>query len=235
MVLATLALGALAFAASGAAHPKPEHAKKSSFRISHKAAQDPTKVYGPPVHARSDVYGPYSVTSTDNGCSGAPWATDTLSRTFVVKRAKAIKSEGSAPQPVWRVWRYDRGTFTTTAGASPGNCAANTGSHGTTISAGKTGKVHGYLAGVVTGGTYDPSATCTGDTCGSTDVFISTHFGSSAQFSCFVDSTQCKFDFEYAAGGQHLAFHHWSDSGTGAGSSLNEAFKGDIADASTTD
>src|SRR4051812_24100616 len=121
MVLATLALGALAFAASGAAHPKPEHAKKSSFRISHKAAQDPTKVYGPPVHARSDVYGPYSVTSTDNGCSGAPWATDTLSRTFVVKRAKAIKSEGSAPQPGWRGGRHDPRPLPPDPGRGPGH------------------------------------------------------------------------------------------------------------------
>ena len=235
MILAVLALGALAFAASGAAHPKPDHAKKGTFAIKH-SAQDPTRGHGPPVHPRSDAYGPYTVTSTDNGCSGTPWASDTLTRTFVVKRAKGTKSaDGTTTSPNWRIWRYDRGTFTTTAGTSPGNCASNTSPHGTTVSAGKTGKVHGYLAGVVTGGTYNPGATCTGDTCGSTDVFIATHFGSSAQFTCFTDSTQCKFDFEYTAPGQHLAYHHWSDKGTGAGSSLNETFAGDIADASTTD
>jgi hypothetical protein len=98
-----------------------------------------------------------------------------------------------------------------------------------------TGKVHGWLSGVVSGGTYDPAATCTGDTCASTDVFIATHFGSSATFSCATTSTQCKFGFAYAAaGGQQLAFSRWTDSGQGAGDSLDETIRGDVADKSTT-
>jgi len=238
MVLAVLALGALgalAFAASGAAHPKRDHAKKGSFTIKHNT-QDPTKGHGPPVLAHSDAYGPFTVTQTDNGCSGASWATDTLNRTFVVKRAKPTKSEdGTTSSPNWRVWVFDRGTFTTTEATSPGSCGENAADHGSTVGEGKTGKLHGYLAGVVSGGTYDPAATCDGATCGSTDVFVATHFGPLATFSCLTTSTQCKFAFSYAAPDQKLAFHRWTETGNGAGDSLAATFRGDIADASTTD
>jgi hypothetical protein len=235
LILATLALGALMFAAAGSAHPKRDHAKRGTFTITHTQALDPTKPHGPPMLSHSDTYGPFAVTSTDNGCSGSPWATDTLNRTFVVKHAKATKNPDGTTSPNWRVWVFDRGTFTTTAGASPGSCGENATDHGSSVSAGKTGKLHGWLAGVVSGGTYDPAATCTGDTCGSTDVFVATYFGSAATFSCAATSTTCKFDFEYAAApGQQLAFRHWSDTGTGAGSSLDETFKGDVADAAST-
>jgi hypothetical protein len=219
IILVVLAFGALAFAAVGAAHPKGEHAKQHAKAPGHHKD-------AAPGHKGGDTYGPYSVTTTDNGCSGSPWANDSLKRTYVVKRTKGAPGSTTS---TWRLWRYDRGTFITMTGVSPGNCAANTTPHGTAITQGKLGKVHGVLMGVVTGGTYNPSAACTDSTCGSTSGFITTHFGSGAHYSCFETSTQCKFAFEYSAPAQQLTYHHWTDRGTGAGSSLNETFKGDIA------
>jgi probable HAF family extracellular repeat protein len=177
-------------------------------------------LWEPPASAGNvHTFGPYAVTTTDNGCSGAPWATDTLSRTWEVKRG---------PNGSWRLRRIDRGTSVTSGGTSPGNCAANTTPHGTTVRAGTNGKVHGYLAGLVTGGTFNPNATCTAD-CGTTAGFVSTFFGPTAQFSCTTTSADCNFDFGYGAVGQRLRFYHWEDQGTGAGALLDEEFAGDIA------
>jgi hypothetical protein len=130
----------------------------------------------------------------------------------------------------YTVLRMDRGTFVTNAGQSPGACET-TKHHGATLLAGVKGKFHGYLVGKVTGGTFDPTATCTTD-CGFTDVWIATFFGPSATFSCFTDSKTCRFDFEYtAAKHQALKYRHWFDKGTGAGSFLKERFRGDVANA----
>jgi hypothetical protein len=125
--------------------------------------------------------------------------------------------------------RYDRGTFLTNAGQSPGACETK-GKHGATVLAGIHGKFRGYLRGRVTGGTFDPNATCPAD-CGFTDVWIATFFGPNATFSCFTDSKACKFSFQYHARHQGLKFHHWYDKGKGAGTFLNERFHGDIANA----
>jgi hypothetical protein len=196
-ILASLFVGAFAFAAIGAAadpgHGK--HGKKGKKKFT------------------------FVLTTTDNGSCGQPWATDQEVRTF------KIKNNGDG---TFRVWRFDRGTFTTTGPASPGACEKSK-PHGTVVKPGVVGKFHGWLVGTVSGGTFNPNATCTGPDCGFTDVFISTFFGPSAQFSCFQDSKDCRFTFSYSAPKQHLRLHHWRDWGRGAGSMLNEHFKGDIS------
>ena len=56
--------------------------------------------------------------------------------------------------------------------------------------------------------------------------------GPNAVWSCDVNSTDCKFNFNYtAAKHQELEFRHWQDKGKGAGTSLKEEIHGDIADA----
>ena len=166
-------------------------------------------------------FGPYDVVSDDNGsCGVTAWAVDTEKRTFTVKR----NHDGS-----YRVTRHDRGTFLTNAGQSPGACETK-GKHGATVLPGITGKFHGYLRGNITGGTFDPNATCPAD-CGFTDVWIATFFGPSATFSCNTDSANCAFNFQYHARHQGLKFHHWYDLGKGAGTLLKERFHGDIANA----
>ena len=102
----------------------------------------------------------FTVTTTDNGSCGQPWATDVVRRTFQVKKNK----DGS-----YTLTRRDRGAFTTIGGASPGSCDT-TGKHGTTVVHGVKGKLVGYIRGTVTRGTFKPNATCTGPDCGLTDV-----------------------------------------------------------------
>jgi hypothetical protein len=171
-------------------------------------------------HGKKSKFGPYDVVTDDNGTCENPWAVDTEKRSFKVRR----NQDGS-----FTVTRYDRGTFLTNAGQSPGACETK-GKHGATVLAGIHGKFHGYLRGRVTGGTFDPNATCPAD-CGFTDVWIATFFGPNATFSCFTDSKACKFSFQYHARHQGLKFHHWYDKGKGAGTFLNERFHGDIANA----
>jgi hypothetical protein len=164
------------------------------------------------------------VHTTDNGCAGTTWANDTIMRTLKVHKNR----DGS-----YRIREFDHGTFVTNADgmvASPGNCPENTSRHGHTVRAGVTGTLKGYITGVVTGGTFNPSATCAAP-CTQT-VFIATFFGPTAQFSCLSNSPRCKFKYGYhAKRNQNLLFRFWLDKGHGGGSFLKEHFRGDIADA----
>jgi len=167
-------------------------------------------------HGHHGKFGPYNVVTDDHGSCGNAWAVDTEKRTFKVHR----NGDGS-----YTLTRYDRGKFLTNAGQSPGACETK-GKHGATVLAGIHGKFQGYIRGRVTGGTFDPKATCPAD-CGFTDVWIATFFGPSATFLCFTDSRACHFGFQYHG----LRFHHWYDVGKGAGTMLHERFHGDIANA----
>jgi len=200
LVLAVTAVAALSLTATGIADPGKEKKAKKNGKYS------------------------FTVTTTDNGSCGQPWATDVVRRTFHVKKNK----DGS-----YTLTRRDRGVFTTIGGPSPGACDT-TGKHGTTVVPGVKGKLVGYLRGTITGGTFNPNATCTGPTCGFTDVFITTFFGSGAQFSCYTNSADCKFNYNYTAPANSnppLRYRHWQDKGKGAGTMLEEEFSGDIASA----
>ena len=120
----------------------------------------------------SSVRTTWSPTTTARAANA--WAVDTEKRTFTVHK----NHDGS-----YTLLRRDRGTFLTNAGQSPGACET-TKHHGATVVAGVKGRFHGYLRGKVTGGTFNPNATCPAD-CGFTDVWIATFFGPSATFSCF--------------------------------------------------
>jgi hypothetical protein len=203
LILPVLVVGALALTAIGLADPGHGHKNK------------PNAKGGKLV---------FHVTTTDHGCSFRPWATDTLRRVYKVRR----NHDGS-----YTVRREDKGRFVTLAGQSPSAdpCPGviRRGKHGETLEAGKTGGLHGYLQGKVTGGTFNPSATCTAE-CSSSD-FISAFFGSTAQFTCNNGYAGCRFSFEYTAQrhhGQGLRYHHWVDRGTDG---VHEIFIGDIANA----
>lgn len=167
----------------------------------------------------------FTLVNTDRRCDGTePWATLNETRTYQVHANK---------NGTFRLRRVDKGTFTTMAGNSPGNCPANKSKHGHTVRAGVTGRFGGYLEGTITGGTFDKNATCvaacfTGD-------FIAAFFGSGAVFSCDTNSTDCKFNFNYTApnraGNRPVIVRHWQDRGKGAGTMLHEVFHGDIATA----
>jgi hypothetical protein len=210
-----LLVAAFALAATGFADPGHGKGKGQGHGKDHAKGQSQGKGK---AKGKTSKFGPYDVVTDDHGSCGNTWAVDTAKRTFKVRQNK----DGS-----FTLTRTDRGTFVTSAGQSPGACETK-GKHGSTVNAGVNGRFHGYLRGVVTGGTFNPSATCPAD-CGLTDVFIATFFGPTATFSCFTDSAACKFNFHYHARGQDLKFHNWYDLGKGAGTFLKERFHGDIA------
>jgi hypothetical protein len=157
-----------------------------------------------------------TVVVTDHGSCGNAWATDTTTRKWTVKKNK----DGT-----FRVGRTDKGTFVTLQGQSPGACETK-GKHGHLVNAGINGKFRGYLRGTVSNGTFNPTATCAAACIGDTTVFISTFFGSGAQFTCSLGYAGCKFNFEYSSPDKTLKFHHWQDRGTNG---VDEHFVGDIA------
>ena len=174
---------------------------------------------GKSQRAHNGKLGPFALTTEDNGSCGTPWAVLQDRRIFKVKD----NGDGT-----FRLTRRDRGTFVTTGPKSPGACE-KTFPHGTVVSAGAKGKFHGFLVGTISGGTFNPKAACGTECQSSTEAFITTFFGANAQFSCFSDSKDCRFAYEYSAPAQHLRLHHWQDRGTGAGTMLKERFKGDIS------
>jgi hypothetical protein len=209
LMLSTLSVTALLVVAAGAADPGNRgSASKSKGKVGRSM---------------------FMVVTTDNGSCGTPWATDTLRRTFHVKANR---------NGTYTLTRRDRGTFVTLAARSPGACDT-TGNHGQTVLAGARGSVVGFLRGTVSGGTFNPNATCTAPAgeCGFTDVFIATHFGAGATFSCFTNSRDCRFNYNYTAPAgrgalnRSLIYRHWQNSGRGAGTFLQENFRGDIAHA----
>jgi hypothetical protein len=138
-----------------------------------------------------------TLTSPDSGTCGNDWATDTLKRTYVVKK----KSDGT-----YMLVAFDRGTFTTVAGQSPGACNTGT-SNGSTVPAGITGGVTGFVVATITGGTLNTHATCA-NPC-TRAAFETAFFGASAH------ETVTKFAFVYGAKDPSLAKRFWLNSGTG--------------------
>ncbi|GAC1445937.1 MAG: hypothetical protein NVSMB52_08970 [Chloroflexota bacterium] len=177
------------------------------------------------VHAsdgRTQHYGPYQSTSPDGGTCGQYWATDTFDRAF------KVTDNGNGTFDVREEAKH--GTFVKNAGASPGACETDS-HHGSTIRAGVEGKFQGYLEGTVTSSTYNPDGcSAVGANCATLQGFLGATFGPSgpATYTCNLGYANCRFSFEYAAGGQGLLYHSWKDSGTNG---VTEDFRGDIADA----
>ena len=158
-------------------------------------------------------YGPYSSTSPDSGTCGNDWAQDTFDRDFTVR---------ANPDGTYAVVeQFKNGSFTTSAGPSPGGCETNLGG---TIDAGKTGSMHGYFIVSNTGPPTSTSPYC--DAVGgsnancTTATFINTHFAPCYPVTCTVTTY---FD-HYAAGDQNLLFHEWKNASADRGGD-----NGDIA------
>jgi hypothetical protein len=147
---------------------------------------------------------------------------DHIRRTFTVHQ----NADGS-----YTVRRTDHGTFTTTGPLSPSAdpCPGvkRKGKHGTVLQPGIVGKMHGFIVGTVTGGTFNPNGTCAAE-CNNT-AFIAGFFTPGSQFTCNNGYAGCRFSFEYNAPRhhqQHLRYHHWIDRGLNG---VDETFVGDIA------
>lgn len=170
-------------------------------------------------NSRETHFGPFASTSPDGGTCGNPWANDTFNREF------KVMDNGDGTFRVRE--EFKEGSFVTIGGPSPGACETS-GDHGTVVLPGITGKMHGYLQGTVTSGTFDANGcTATLAACTTTQGFLAAVFGVAgpATFTCNVGPS-CGFKFEYSAGDQGLLFHHWEDASNSSGA---EIFKGDIA------
>ncbi|HKV89110.1 MAG TPA: hypothetical protein VJT78_14035 [Candidatus Dormibacteraeota bacterium] len=144
--------------------------------------------------------------SPDSGTCGNNWANDTFTREFDVQQ-----NDGTFALTEF----FKDGHFVTVPGASPGGCQAWT-DHGQLVGGGIRGSFHGFLSGTVTGGTYNPDATCP-DPCNGT-TFVAAFFGPDATWNVVND-----WSFTYEAQGGGLLFRRWVNAGSG-----NE---GDIATA----
>lgn len=118
--------------------------------------------------------------STDSGTCGTDWAVDKFDRDYRISAGQIVE-------------KFKSGTFTTLTAPSPGACETGT-NNGHLVTAGITGKFEGYLNIVVTGGTYNPNASCTPATCGNTAGVIATFFGPGAT------ATVNTFEFHYSSG-----------------------------------
>jgi hypothetical protein len=108
---------------------------------------------GNPGAPGTAAFGSYSfpgTTSEDSSVCGGNWALDTFDRYFqIIPKADSTFEV---------VRTYVNGSFVTLAGDSPNDSAC--GAPGDDIPAGITGEFHGYDVLVVTGGEYNPTATC---------------------------------------------------------------------------
>jgi len=115
-------------------------------------------------------YGPYASNSPDSGTCGNDWAQDTFDRDYTGRKGTGGTFEVTE--------QFKNGSFVTVGGPSPGGCDTNPGG---TVSTGITGKMDGSFLVVVSGGTYDPDATCAAP-CYTAD-FVNAFFGPTATYS----------------------------------------------------
>jgi hypothetical protein len=159
---------------------------------------------------RGRVFGPYASASADSGTCGNDWANDTFDRYFTVTK--------NADGTYYVREDYREGRFVTIAGVSPGAC--NTSpipviGNGSTIGAGVRGQFSGFLAGQVTGGTYQAAGGCPAPCNG--DTFIATHFGAAVW-------SVAPFRFRYEAESDGLRLNKWQNASPDQGGN-----QGDIA------
>ena len=107
--------------------------------------------------------------STDSGTCGPDWAIDTFDRDYTISAGQVVE-------------QFKNGTFTTIGGPSPGACETASGplGNGHMVAPGVTGKMQGTFVITITGGVYNPNASCTATTCQNTAGVIQTYFGTAA-------------------------------------------------------
>jgi hypothetical protein len=121
--------------------------------------------------------------STDSGTCGTDWAADSFDRDYTISAGQIVE-------------KFKNGTFTTLAAPSPGACETAGGplGNGHVVTPGINGKLQGDEVILVTGGTFNPNASCTPVTCPDTAGVIATYFGAG------TTTTVNTFEFHYSAG-----------------------------------
>ena len=159
-----------------------------------------------------------TITSPDTGtCADNVWANDVAKRTYFVHKNR----DGS-----YRLTAFDRGTFTTVAGQSPEACNSANPKHGSTVTAGIQGHYGGFLSENITGGTFNPKATCEHCT---RAAFVAAFFGAAAKENL---DKNVKYVYVYSSRSDALKYHTWVDKGyAGSTGGLKTSDRGDIATA----
>jgi hypothetical protein len=205
LIVGALACTAAAYACDGGQHKNGDTSAVKGANVA--------------FHKSSTFRYKTTLTSGDTGCDGHIWANDTIKRTYVVKK----KSDGT-----YRLTAFDRGTFVTVAGVSPQGCpdVDNT-HHGSTVTAGVTGKFGGFLTENITGGTFNPNATCAA-VCDRA-AFVAAFFGASAQQNL---DKNVNYLYVFMSKDPSLKYHLWLDRGhAGSTGGLKTVDRGDIATA----
>jgi hypothetical protein len=149
-------------------------------------------------------YGPFVSGSGDSGTCGPDWANDTYKRVFDA-------STTANPDGTFNVTEsFISGRFVTVAGSSPDACDPS-GTAGSTIGAGVTGTFSGNFLVVVSGGTFNPDATCDVSSCGTTAGFVATVYGADAT------SNVTSFGFTYHANEPDLVQREWRNASADQG------------------
>ena len=154
-------------------------------------------------------YGPINSGSSDSGTCGNDWANDTYKRVFDASTTRNLDGTYSVTES------FIAGRFVTIEGASPGACETGE-PNGGSIRAGVTGTFNGNFMIVVSGGTFDPAATCDTTSCGTTAGFVSTVYGAAATYD--VPS----FGFDYHANGPGLAARDWHNASLDQGANSGD-------------
>lgn len=151
-------------------------------------------------------YGPINSGSPDSGTCGNEWAEDTYKRVFVA----STTADGADKYTVTE--SFIAGRFVTVEGPSPGACNSAPGplGDGGRIGAGVTGNFNGTFVIVVSGGIFNPAATCDTTSCGTTADFVSTVYGAAATYD--IPS----FEFTYHANGP-LVSREWHNASADEG------------------
>jgi hypothetical protein len=141
-------------------------------------------------------FGPIESSSPDSGTCGNNWASDTYRRVFDASTSASSDGTFTATET------FISGRFVTVAGPSPDACDPS-GTPGSTVAGGVTGSFNGNFLIVVTGGTFNPNATCDPTSCGTTAGFVATVYGPTATYNV------TSFGFTYHANGPDLIQREW--------------------------
>ena len=153
-------------------------------------------------------FGPINSGSPDSGTCGNDGANDSYKRVFDA----STTPDGAGKFTVTE--SFIAGRFVTVEGSSPGACETSVPTGGK-ISAGVTGSFNGNFVIVVSGGTFNPDATC--DTgCSTTKDFIGTVYGAGATYD--IPS----FGFDYHANGPGLLAREWHNASADQGGNIGD-------------
>jgi hypothetical protein len=149
-------------------------------------------------------FGPINSGSPDSGTCGNNWANDTYKRVFDASTSPNADGTYSVTET------FIAGRFVTMAGPSPDACDAS-GTTGSTIGDGVTGSFNGNFLVIVSGGVFNPNASCDEASCGTTLDFVHTVYGAAATYNV------TSFGFTYHANGPDLIQREWHNASADQG------------------